>query len=113
MNWFRQDANGRFLWPGYGENSRVLEWIFDRVSGGGKAVETPIGNLPAPGALDLSDLNLKQEALDELLKVDIDGWLAEIPLIKQHYGGFGDRLPAGLRDELARLEERLLKAKSG
>ncbi|MBI4964939.1 MAG: phosphoenolpyruvate carboxykinase (GTP) [Desulfomonile tiedjei] len=112
VNWFRQNAKGEFLWPGYGENSRVLEWIFERVNGGDKSIDTPIGRLPAPGTLDLDDLNLSQEALEELLNVDVEGWLAEIPSIKEHYAKFGDRLPQGLRDELAKLEERLLKAKT-
>ena len=76
MNWFRQDDKGQFLWPGYGENSRVLKWVFERVTGAGKAVETPIGNLPAPGALDTNGLDITPAALDVLLKVDADGWLA-------------------------------------
>jgi len=110
VNWFRQDANGKFLWPGYGDNSRVLQWIFERVSGRGDAVETPIGFLPAPGSLDLTGLNIAPGALDQLLEVDVKGWLAEIPLIRKHYEQFGQRLPLGLRDELDDLEERLLKA---
>jgi phosphoenolpyruvate carboxykinase (GTP) len=111
VNWFRQDDKGRFLWPGYGENSRVLKWVFERVTGGGKAVETPIGNLPAPGALDVNGLDIAPGALDVLLKVDVDGWLAELPLMKQHYDSFGDRMPAGLRTELAALEQRLNAAR--
>jgi phosphoenolpyruvate carboxykinase (GTP) len=111
VNWFRQDANGRFLWPGYGENSRVLKWIFDRVSGKGKAVETPIGCLPAEGGLDLTGLDVTGNAMRTLLTVDAEGWLAEIPLIKQHYDQFGDRLPAALRQELAELERRLTAAR--
>jgi phosphoenolpyruvate carboxykinase (GTP) len=111
VNWFRQDGLGHFLWPGYGENSRVLKWVFERVNGGGAAIETPIGNLPAPGALDTNGLELEQGALDVLLKVDVAGWLAELPLIKQHYDSFGDRLPAGLVKELGELERRLAGAK--
>ena len=111
VNWFRQDEHGKFIWPGYGENSRVLKWVFERVTGGGKAVETPIGSLPAPGALDLNGLDISSAALDLLLKVDVDGWLAELPLIKSHYEKFGDRMPAGLTKELAELEKRLLAAK--
>jgi phosphoenolpyruvate carboxykinase (GTP) len=107
VNWFRQDWRGQFLWPGYGENSRVLKWIFERVSGRGEAVETPIGNLPAEGALDLAGLDISNDAVRVLLAVDLKGWLAEIPLIKQHYGRFGDRLPAALRQELGELERRL------
>ena len=112
VNWFRQDANRRFLWPGYGENSRVLKWIFERVSGMGKALDTPIGRLPAAGALDLSGLNVEAAALDDLLRVDVDGWLSELPLIREHFEKFGDKLPDELYQELNQLEERLQKAKS-
>ncbi len=110
VNWFRQDANGRFLWPGYGENSRVLRWVFERVSGGGGAVDTPIGRLPAPGALDFKGLDVSASAVETLLTVDVEGWLAELPLIKKHYESFGDRLPGGLRTELETLEKRLMAA---
>jgi phosphoenolpyruvate carboxykinase (GTP) len=112
VNWFRQDAGGRFLWPGYGENSRVLKWVFERVTGRGGSIETPIGNLPAPGALDLNGLDIAPGALDVLLKVDVDGWLEELPLMKKHYESFGDRLPKGLWSELASLEKRLLAARA-
>jgi phosphoenolpyruvate carboxykinase (GTP) len=111
VNWFRQDDKGQFLWPGYGENSRVLKWVFERVTGGGGAIETPIGNLPAAGALDVNGLDIPEGALGVLLKVDVDGWLAELPLMKQHYESFGDRLPTGLWSELAALEKRLLAAR--
>jgi phosphoenolpyruvate carboxykinase (GTP) len=111
VNWFRQDSNGKFIWPGYGENSRVLKWIFERVNGTGKAVDTPIGRLPAPGALDLSNIYLAPEAINELLKVDIDAWLTEVPLIKQYFSQFGDRLPDALKDEAEKLEQRLMAAK--
>jgi len=111
VNWFRQDANGRFLWPGYGENSRVLKWVFERATGGGKAVETPIGNLPAKEALDVNGLDIAPGALDVLLNVDTDGWLEELPLMKKHYESFGSRLPAGLWTELSALETRLLAAR--
>jgi phosphoenolpyruvate carboxykinase (GTP) len=111
VNWFRQDENGKFLWPGYGENSRVLKWVFERVSGGGQAVETPIGRLPAEGALDTSGLDIEPAHLKMLLSVDIDGWLAELPLMKQHYEQFGSRMPEDLKLELAELEQRLLAAR--
>jgi phosphoenolpyruvate carboxykinase (GTP) len=110
VNWFRKDREGRFLWPGYGENSRVLKWVVERVHGTAQAVDTPIGRLPAPGALDLAGLQLGDERLTELLRVDVEGWLAELPAIRKHYERFGDRLPDGLREELAALEKRLQSA---
>jgi phosphoenolpyruvate carboxykinase (GTP) len=111
VNWFRRDASGKFLWPGYGENCRVLKWIFERVIGKGKAVDTPIGRVPAPGALDLSGLSLSPAAVEELLRVDLDGWLAAVPLIQEHFKAFGSKLPAELPRELAKMEERLQRAK--
>jgi phosphoenolpyruvate carboxykinase (GTP) len=107
VNWFRKSAEGKFLWPGYGDNSRVLAWIFDRVNGGGEAVDTPIGRLPAPGALDVSGLDLRDGALDELLAIDEDAWRAELPLIAEHFDTFGDKLPAALRTQLGALTDRL------
>jgi phosphoenolpyruvate carboxykinase (GTP) len=109
VNWFRKTSDGKWLWPGYGENSRVLKWIFDRIEGTGKAVETPIGYVPAPGAIDISGLNVSDADMAELLKVDTNDWLKEVESIKKHYSQFGDRLPQGLKDELAALEKRLLK----
>lgn len=111
VNWFRQDSGGRFLWPGFGDNSRVLKWVVERVSGEAKAVDTPIGRLPAQGSLDLSNLDIASDAMEALLEVDIDGWLGEVPLIEEHFDQFGDRLPSELRTELAGLEDRLNKAK--
>jgi phosphoenolpyruvate carboxykinase (GTP) len=111
VNWFREEAGRGFLWPGYGENSRVLKWVFERVTGAGRAVDTPIGRLPTPDALDLRGLDLAPDILNALLTVDIDGWLAEIPLIHQHFEKFGDRLPQGLAQELAALEKRLEEAR--
>jgi phosphoenolpyruvate carboxykinase (GTP) len=110
VNWFRRSADGRWLWPGFGENSRVLKWIFERVSGGGEAAETPIGNIPAPGALDLSGLDLDPDDVEELLNPDLAGWAADIPGIRQHYAKFGDKLPKALAEELDGLESRLAKA---
>jgi phosphoenolpyruvate carboxykinase (GTP) len=107
VNWFRRDASGKFLWPGYGENSRVLAWIVDRVRGKADAVSTPIGNLPSPGAIDTDGLDVAASDMEELLSVDLDAWRAEVPLIEQHYSAFGDRLPRALRDELAALASRL------
>jgi len=107
VNWFRKSPEGRFLWPGYGENSRVLKWVFERVAGEGRAVQTPIGLLPAPGAIDLSGLKIPEADMDVLLKADVEGWLAELPSIVTHLKRFGSRLPAGLAAELAGLEQRL------
>ncbi len=107
VNWFRRDEDGRFLWPGYGENSRVLKWVFERVVGTADAVATPIGNLPAEGALDTSGLDVSDADMAELLKVDPDGWAGAIPQIRDHYARFGDRLPEQLHDALHRLEQSL------
>ena len=110
VNWFRKGADGRFLWPGYGDNSRVLKWIFERVEGTGRAVDTPIGRLPAPGALDVSGAPVSEAALAELLRVDVEAWRGELEAIRAHYEKFGARLPQGLRDELDGLEQRLQQA---
>jgi phosphoenolpyruvate carboxykinase (GTP) len=107
VNWFRKGADGRFLWPGYGENSRVLKWVFERVTGTGQAVDTPIGRLPAPGALDMNGLNVAASSMEQVLKVDVEAWLGELPAIRAHYEKFGAKLPQGLKDELASLEKRL------
>jgi len=111
VNWFRQDENGRFLWPGYGENSRVLKWVFERCEGKAHATETPIGRLPEPADLDLQGLNIPPANLAKLLSVDVQGWLDEVPRIKEHFAKFGDRLPKGLHDEVTGLEQRLKAAK--
>ncbi len=108
VNWFRKGEDGKFLWPGFSDNSRVLKWIFERCDGKAEAVETPIGLLPTKDALDLSGLELDEETLATLLGVDVEGWLAEIPLIEQYYAQFGDRMPAGLLEELEQLKQRLL-----
>ena len=107
VNWFRKNSAGKFLWPGYAENSRVLKWVFERCDGTAKAVDTPIGRLPADGALDLEGLNAPAETMQELLSVDAEGWKAELPLIAEHFATFGDRLPQGLKDELEGLKARL------
>jgi phosphoenolpyruvate carboxykinase (GTP) len=107
VNWFRKSPEGKFLWPGYAENSRVLKWIFERCNCAAKAVDTPIGKVPAEGALDTEGLDLAAESLKDLLKVDADSWKSELPLIKEHYATFGANLPQGLKDELAALEKRL------
>ena len=107
VNWFRKDADGGWLWPGFGENSRVLKWIVERVSGKGDAVETPIGYTPAPGAVDISGLDVTDAQMEELLHVDTEDWLNEITLIREHYERFGEKLPKALSDELDALEARL------
>jgi len=107
VNWFRKGSDGKFLWPGFGDNSRVIRWIFERVSGAGDAVESPIGWLPAPGAIDTNGLELAPEKLDEVLAVDPEEWRAEVPDIESHFATFGDRLPEALTDELKALEKRL------
>ena len=109
VNWFRKDERGNFLWPGYGENSRVLKWVFERCDGTAKAVETPIGLLPRPEDLDTQGLDIPPASLSKLLSVDIEGWLAEIPLITQYFDKFGDRLPKQMKEEVAHLEQRLKK----
>jgi phosphoenolpyruvate carboxykinase (GTP) len=110
VNWFRKNENGKWLWPGFGENSRVLKWVIERVSGEGKAEETPIGWVPTKDALDLNGLDISTADLEELLKVDPEDWKKQIPLIREHYARFGDKLPAGLKDELEALEKRLVDA---
>ncbi|MDE0009517.1 MAG: phosphoenolpyruvate carboxykinase (GTP) [Candidatus Poribacteria bacterium] len=107
VNWFRKDADGGWLWPGFGENSRVLKWIVERVSGKGKAVETPIGYLPAPDAIDTAGLDVTGTEMEELLNVNVEEWLNEIESIREHYERFEETLPEALSDELAALEARL------
>ena len=107
VNWFRRGADGHFLWPGYGDNSRVLKWIFGRCNGTAKAKETEIGNLPADGALDLSGLDIPAEDQKALFGVDKEGWKAVIPQIEQHFAKFGAKLPAELTKQLDELKARL------
>jgi phosphoenolpyruvate carboxykinase (GTP) len=107
VNWFRKDADGKFLWPGFGENSRVLEWVFRRCENAVDAVETPIGLVPVRSDLNLTGLSLTDAALDELLTVD-DGKLRdELPQVREHLARFGDDLPAPLRAQLEALEAKL------
>ena len=107
VNWFRKDAEGGWLWPGFGENSRVLKWIVERISGKGDAVETAIGYLPTEGAIDTSGLDVTEQQMAELLNVDTEEWLNEIQSIREHYERFEDTLPQALADELEALETRL------
>jgi phosphoenolpyruvate carboxykinase (GTP) len=107
VNWFRKDDEGNYLWPGFGDNSRVLAWIFRRCDGEGAAAETPIGLVPTADALDLSGLELSDAALEQLLKVDPEEWKVQLPQMHQHYAQFGDTLPDELRAQLEALERRL------
>jgi phosphoenolpyruvate carboxykinase (GTP) len=107
VNWFRKDEDGRFLWPGFGENSRVLAWVFRRCENAAEAVETPIGNVPAPGAIDRDGLDVSEEDIAELLRVDSEEWKIELPAIRQHLARFGEHLPEELRAQLKDLERRL------
>ena len=107
VNWFRKSDDGRWLWPGFGENSRVLKWIFDRCDGAADAQRTPIGYVPRPEALDTSGLHIDQADLHKVLDVDVQAWRTDLPKIREHLMSFGERLPAGLRQELNALEERL------
>lgn len=96
VNWFRKNEQGGFIWPGFGENSRVLEWIFKRCDGAVDAVETPIGLLPTLDGLNLDQLGLSEDAIASLLRVDADGWMAELPLIEDYYASFGEHVPQEL-----------------
>jgi phosphoenolpyruvate carboxykinase (GTP) len=107
VNWFRKGEGGKWLWPGYGENSRVLEWVFERTAGRGEAVETPIGYVPTANAIDVEGLDVSKEDMAELLTVHVDEWRAEVPLIREHFAQFVDRLPAQLAALVDDLEARL------
>jgi len=113
VNWFRKDQNGRFVWPGFGENSRVLKWVFERCDDAAEARDTVIGRVPTNTALDLGGLSVSADALNTLLSVDLDVWEEEAALIPAHYEMFGDRLPQQLWDEYAALIERLGSARGG
>ena len=107
VNWFRKGADGRWLWPGYGENSRVLEWVFERCAGRGEAEETPIGFVPKKSALNVEGLNVTDADLTELLTVNLDEWRTEVGSIREHYATFGANLPATLHAQVDALEQRL------
>jgi len=113
VNWFRKDETGGFVWPGFGENARVLEWIFNRCEGSADAIDTPIGLLPTLDGINFEGLNLSETDIATLLKVDIDGWRSELPLIEDYYRTFGDRVPQALYDELTQLKLRLETAEVG
>ena len=107
VNWFRKNADGKFIWPGYGENSRVLKWICERVEGTAKAEKTAIGNLPAAGSLDSTGLDISGADLQTLLSVDQAGWKKEADDIAAYYGKFDGRLPDALNKQLDGLRQRL------
>lgn len=107
VNWFRKTKDGKWLWPGYGENSRVLKWIFEQASGEGKAVKTPIGYMPTVDAIDRSGLDVSEADMAELLKVDVEEWKKEVASIREHYAKFGSKLPQELAAQLDELEKRL------
>jgi phosphoenolpyruvate carboxykinase (GTP) len=112
VNWFRKDSEGKFIWPGFGENARVLKWICERLDGETDAIDTPIGRLPSADALDLIGLNIAAQDLETLLSVDLDVWAEEAALIPPHYEKFGARLPQRLWDEHAALVRRLDAARA-
>ncbi|CRX39066.1 phosphoenolpyruvate carboxykinase (GTP) [Estrella lausannensis] len=107
VNWFRRGQDGSYLWPGFGENSRVLKWILERVSGEGAALKTPIGYLPKKNALDVEGLNITKTALDQLLKVDKEAWIKDLEHLRDYFKLFGDRFPKTLSEELNELERKL------
>ncbi len=107
VNWFRKSAEGKFLWPGYGENARVLQWILGRLDGTAEANETAIGNVPTPSAIVTDGIDVTPSTMETLVTVDNEAWRDELPLYEQHFAFIGERLPAELRDELRELEKRL------
>jgi len=107
VNWFRLDENGDFLWPGFGENSRVLKWIIERIQGNAAAVDTPVGRIPASTALDLAGLDIDPAALQKVVSIDLDEWRAEVPMIEKWFETIGDKTPVTLLTELDGMKERL------
>jgi phosphoenolpyruvate carboxykinase (GTP) len=107
VNWFRRGEDGSFLWPGFGENSRVLKWIVEQLDGCGEAAETPIGKVPTVASLDTEGLDLDAAVLEELLRVAPDAWRHELAQIEEHFASLGERLPEAMHEELRELEKRL------
>ncbi|HNX80167.1 MAG TPA: phosphoenolpyruvate carboxykinase domain-containing protein, partial [Prolixibacteraceae bacterium] len=107
VNWFRKDENGKWLWPGYGDNIRVLEWIFQRCDGKVGAVSTPVGMVPETKDIDISGLEEVAANLPELLRVDPAKWQDECELIEEHFAKFGDRLPEEMKNQFSLLKARL------
>src|SRR5437899_10707101 len=111
VNWCREGESGNYLWPGYGEDSSVLKWVLERCDGTADAGEAAIGRLPTPADLDISGLYLSPTNLEKLLSGDVEGWLGEVPRIREHFAKFGDHLPEALGRELQELELRLQSSK--
>ena len=109
VNWFRKDEDGKFLWPGFGENSRVLKWVVERVNGEGDATETAIGRVPTVGGIDRSGLDIDDDTMAKILAVDNEAWRGEVALVEGHFEFIGERLPQEMRDELSALEKRLVR----
>jgi phosphoenolpyruvate carboxykinase (GTP) len=107
VNWFRRDPDGGFLWPGFGENIRVLKWAIERIEGTAAAVDTPIGRVPTADALDIADLSTSTDAMAAVVNVDLEEWRKEIPGIEEWFDKIGPQLPTSMRDELAALKLRL------
>jgi phosphoenolpyruvate carboxykinase (GTP) len=107
VNWFRRDADGKFVWPGFGENIRVLKWAVERIEGKAAAQDTPIGRVPTADSIDTDGLGMTREALDGALTVSVDEWRAEIPLIAEWFDKIGPSLPSSMRDEFESLKLRL------
>jgi phosphoenolpyruvate carboxykinase (GTP) len=107
VNWFRTDENSRFMWPGFGENLRVLKWILERCAGKGEAQETPIGYVPAPGAIDRKGIDVSDAGMSALLKVDKGDWVTAVGRQKEFFDQFGSRLPAGIAQEHKELARRV------
>jgi phosphoenolpyruvate carboxykinase (GTP) len=107
VNWFRKNSSGKFVWPGFGENSRVVAWIIGRIDNELAGVDSPLGRLPSQGELNLAGLNLDQDAMDQLFEIDPESWSAEIETIKGFFAEFGPELPDELATELSELEKRI------
>ena len=107
VNWFRKNEAGKFMWPGFGENSRVLKWVFERCNGSADAIDTPIGKMPTLDGIDFNGLEMNETDKASLLRVDVEGWLQELPGIEEYYDSFGNHLPEELRQQIKALKKRL------
>jgi phosphoenolpyruvate carboxykinase (GTP) len=108
VNWFRKDADGQFMWPGFGENMRVLEWIVRRCEGDVEADATPVGRVPRAGDLNIGDINVSPETMDTLLEIDVEAWRDELAAIGEYLESYGERTPAALRAEQERVRQALV-----